>query len=64
VKITIEGMHSHSCVAKIRRALENIEGAQVREVQIGSAVLDLDPARRSAALDAIQKAGYQPHISA
>jgi hypothetical protein len=48
----------------VRRALENIEGAQVREVQIGSALVDLDPARQSAALDAIQKAGYQPHIAA
>jgi copper chaperone CopZ len=64
VKITIEGMHSQACVAKVRRALENVEGAQVREVQIGSAVLDLDPARQSVALEAIQKAGYQPHIAA
>jgi copper chaperone CopZ len=56
-------MHQ-SCVAKVRRALENVEGAQVREVQIGSAVLDLDPARQSAALEAIEKVGYQPHIPA
>jgi copper chaperone CopZ len=64
VKIAIEGMHSRSCVAKVRRALDNIEGAHVREVQIGSAVVDLDPAHQSAALEAIQKAGYQPHIEA
>jgi copper chaperone CopZ len=64
MKIAIEGMHSQSCVTKVRRALENIEGAQVREVQIGSAVLDLDPARQSAALEAVQHAGYQPHIAA
>jgi copper chaperone CopZ len=57
-------MHSQSCVAKVRRALENVEGAHVREVQIGSAVLDLDPARQSAALEAIEKVGYQPHIPA
>jgi len=64
VKIAIEGMHSQACVAKVRRALENVEGAQVCEVQIGSAVVALDPARQSDALDAIQKAGYQPHIAA
>jgi len=64
VKIAIEGMHSNACVAKVWRALERIPGAQVREVQIGSAVVDLDPERQSAALDAIQKAGYQPHIAA
>ena len=64
MKIAIEGMHSQACVAKVRRALENIAGAQVREVHIGFAVVDLDPARQSAALDAIQSAGYQPHIPA
>ena len=64
MKIAIEGMHSQSCVAKVRRALENIEGAKVREVQIGSAVVDLDSTRQSAALEAVQKAGYQPHIPA
>jgi len=64
VKIAIEGMRSNACVAKVWRALERIPGAQVREVQIGSAVVDLDPERQSAALDAIQKAGYQPHIAA
>jgi len=64
VKIAIEGMYSQACVAKVRRALQNVEGARVREVQIGSVVVDLDPARQSAALDAIQKAGYQPHIAA
>ena len=64
MRIVIEGMHNQACVAKVRRSLENVAGAQVREVQIGSAVVDLDPARQSAALDAIQKAGYQPHIPA
>lgn len=62
--IAIEGMHSQACIAKVRRALENIQGAQVREVRMGAAVVDLDPARQSAALDAIQHAGYQPHIAA
>ena len=64
MKIAIEGMHCQACVARVRRALENVPGAQVREVQIGSAVVDLDPARQAAALEAIQKAGYQPHIAA
>ena len=64
MNIAIEGMHCQACVARVRRALENIAGAQVREVQIGSAVVDLEPARQAAALEAIQKAGYQPHIAA
>jgi copper chaperone CopZ len=57
-------MHCQACVARVRMALEKLEGAQVREVEVGSAQLDLDPARQNEALQAIEKAGYQPHIAA
>jgi len=36
----------------------------VREVEIGSANVDIDPARQEEALQAIEKAGYQPRIAA
>ena len=45
-------------------ALEQVEGLQVREVGLGSAVVDGDAKQRAAALEAIEKAGFQPHISA
>jgi copper chaperone CopZ len=64
MRIEIAGMHCQACVARVRKALEKLEGAQVREVEIGSANVDIDPARQAAALEAIEKAGYQPHVSA
>ena len=64
MKIVIEGMESAECTRKVRRALEQIPGLQVREVSLGSAMVDGDAAQRAAALEAIEKAGFQPHISA
>jgi copper chaperone CopZ len=64
MKIVIEGMQSAECVRRVRKALEQIDGLQVREVSLGSAAVDGDAKQRAAALDAIEKAGFQPHISA
>ena len=62
--IAIEGMHCDACVKRVRMALEKVEGVVVREVSIGSAVVDGDVKHQALALEAIQKAGYQPHIPA
>jgi copper chaperone CopZ len=64
MKIVIEGMHSHVCVTRVRAALETVDGLQIREVALGSAVVDGDVKERAAALEAIEKAGFQPHVSA
>jgi copper chaperone len=64
MNIAIEGMHCQACVKRVRTALEKVDGVAVRDVAIGSAVVDTDPAHQAAALEAIQKAGYQPHIPA
>ena len=64
MNIAIEGMHCDACVRRVRMALEKVEGVTVREVTVGSAVVDTDASRQEAALAAIVKAGYQPHISA
>ncbi len=64
MRIVIEGMHSAECVRRVRKALEQLEGLQVREVSLGLAVVDGDAAQRAGALDALEKAGFQPHISA
>ncbi|HSR07991.1 MAG TPA: cation transporter [Bryobacteraceae bacterium] len=63
MRIVIEGMRSVECVRRVRRVLEQVEGLQVREVSLGSAVVDGDAKQRAAALDAIERAGFQPHIS-
>ena len=62
--ITIEGMHSAACEKRVRMALQQVDGLQVREVTLGSAVVDGNAEQRAAALKAIQRAGYQPHIAA
>ncbi len=64
MRIQIEGMHCGACVARVRKALEKVNGIQVREVEVGSAEIDADSAHQAEALQAIEKAGYQPHISA
>jgi len=64
MNIAIEGMSSVECIRRVRKALEKIDGLQVREVGLGSAVVDGDAKQRTAALEAIEKAGFQPHISA
>jgi copper chaperone CopZ len=64
MNISIEGMHCQACVKRVRMALEKVEGVAVRDVTIGSAVVDGDVQQQAAALEAIQKAGYQPHIPA
>ena len=62
--IAIEGMHSAACEKRVRVALQQIAGLQVRDVRLGSAVVDGDTERIAAALKAIERAGYQPHIAA
>ena len=64
MKVAIEGMHCQACVRRVREAIEKVEGAQVREVEIGSADIAVDPSRQALVLESIRKAGYQPHESA
>lgn len=64
MKIQIEGMNCDVCVARVRRALGKIPDARVKEVEIGYAEVDLPSNRQGEALRAIEKSGYQPHVSA
>ena len=63
MKIAIDGMCCQSCVTRVRKALEKVEGAQIQGVEMGSAELSIDPAREAAALDAVRKAGYESRKS-
>ncbi len=49
---------------RVRKALEQVHGVHVREVGIGSAEFDAESEKEKAVFDAIQKAGYTPHVSA
>ena len=63
MNIGIEGMHSRACVRRVRLVLQKVEGLRVREVNLGSAVVDGDANQQAAAMEAIEKAGFQPHLT-
>jgi len=63
MKVAIEGMHCQGCVQRVRRALENVAGIDVSEVNVGSAVVAASEAQEPAVLEAIRKAGFEPRKS-
>lgn len=58
--LDIEGMHCANCVRNVRRALEHIDGVQVKRVDIGVADVGLDTSKTSAdeIAAAVTDAGY------
>jgi copper chaperone CopZ len=50
----------------VQKALRALDGVEVQDVQIGSAALQFDPAKRTVAdiLDAVRDQGYTPHQAA
>jgi copper chaperone len=64
MNVAITGMHCQACVRRVQKALESIPGAKVERVDIGSAVVHVDPAQEAAVLEAVREAGYEPAIAA
>jgi copper chaperone len=60
LRLQLEGMTCSACVEHVRQALSNIVSLRVRNVAVGTAEIDFDPARTSAAriLSALDAAGY------
>jgi copper chaperone CopZ len=59
ITLSINGMSCGHCVAGVRKALEAVPGATVRDVRIGSAEVALEQATQSHALvSAVRDAGY------
>jgi copper chaperone len=60
--IPIRGMSCNHCVMAVKRALTALPGVEVRNVEIGRATVQFDPAQSS--LDAIRRsitdAGFEP----
>jgi copper chaperone len=59
MKLAIEGMHCQACVRRVQSAIVGVEGAKAQQVEIGSAVVSVDPKREETVLDAVRKAGYE-----
>ena len=63
MKISIDGMHCDACVRRVRKAVESVEGAAVEHVEVGGAQVAIDSGREPLVLEAIRKAGYEPHVT-
>jgi copper chaperone len=65
LNLTIEGMTCEHCLRAVRGRLEHTAGVTVKDVQIGSATLDFDPAATN--VDAIEEAiadeGYTAFVA-
>lgn len=61
LELKIAGMSCGHCVNAVREALEELDGVDVRSVEIGSAAVTYDPSRSTptAIESAIEDAGYQ-----
>lgn len=64
--LTIDGMSCGHCVMSVQKALRALDGVEVTQVQIGSAALQYDPARRTVEeiLEAVRDQGFTPHPAA
>lgn len=60
LSLTIDGMHCGNCVKNVTRALQRVDGVEVRRVDMGSAHVAIDPARvtPAAVAAAVTDAGY------
>ncbi|MEM6285697.1 MAG: heavy metal-associated domain-containing protein [Bacteroidota bacterium] len=57
--LQIEGMTCTHCVASVRGALESVDGAVVRSVEIDRAEVDAAPGTsREALVEAVEAAGF------
>ena len=59
-RVEIQGMGCEHCVTAVREALEEVEGVEIEAVEIGSARVRADGARKQDIDEAIRKAGYEP----
>ena len=62
--LRIDGMHCGACVRRVTQALQKVEGAEVQEVRIGAARVQVEDAAatESALLASISKAGYSAYV--
>jgi copper chaperone CopZ len=63
LQLRIDGMSCGHCVARVEKALKEIDGVSIGKVQIGYAELFYDPSKVTvAALRAVlEEAGYAAH---
>ena len=64
-QLAITGMTCHMCVKHVVRALNGVEGLTVRDVNVGSALVEYDPAAvpEDRIRDAVRDAGYDARVT-
>lgn len=63
VTLRIDGMHCGACVRRVAQALQQVDGAEVKEVRVGAARIAVNDGRSGPTLlEAIAKAGYSAHL--
>ena len=60
-EVRIEGMSCHHCVMAVKKQLSRLDGVQVKDVKVGSALLSYDESKISTQqiAEAIEDSGYQ-----
>ena len=60
VTLEVQGMSCGHCVRSVDEALKSVEGVQVEQVTIGSAIVSFDPEKvtMGTLIDAVADAGY------
>ncbi len=64
ITLRIDGMHCGSCVRRVTQALQTVEGAEVQEVRLGAARVQVEDTvvSEQALLASVAKAGYSAHV--
>lgn len=63
--LKIEGMSCQHCVARVKKAIEALNGIQISEVAVGSAKVGFDESKitKEEIAAAVEKAGYKTLLS-
>ncbi len=61
LRLSIEGMHCGGCVTRLTNTLRKLDGVEVRQAEVGSAVVSFDEQRISGEdiAAAVEKIGFQ-----
>ncbi len=63
ITLRIENMHCDACVRRVKQALEKVDGAQVGDVRVGAARLQVpEHLPDGAVVSAVEKAGYPASV--
>ena len=64
-QLSITGMTCQMCVKHVTRALSGVDGLTVKDVTVGSAVVEYDPAAvpEERLHDAVREAGYEARVT-